>query len=81
MPSTDVLERYEQPTPELRLDRAVADYLYVSRAAKTLYGQYRDYDLAEEKVWQALVEALKEHPEYNIKPEPTIGQAEGLPKK
>ena len=57
---------YTLPTPSARLDRAISDYLFTSRRAKTLYFNDEDYLIAEESAWKKLQEALLDHPEYNL---------------
>ncbi len=64
------IELTEEPhklgTPELQLGRAISDYLYTSRKAKTMYFNDSDYMIAEEKAWKKLEEAVLEHPEFKI---------------
>jgi hypothetical protein len=62
----ELTEPYHLGTPELQLNRAVSDYLYTSRKAKTLYYNEEDYLIAEEKAWNKLMDAIKEHPEFNL---------------
>ena len=65
MPAGIVDDVYRLQTPELQLDRAVSDYLYLSRNRATLYPSDEDYLVAEESAWGKLKEALTEHPEFN----------------
>lgn len=66
MAQIELTEPYHLGTPELQLNRAVSDYLYTSRKAKTLYYNEEDYLIAEEKAWNKLMDAIKEHPEFNL---------------
>lgn len=51
-------------TPEQELERAVSDYLYVSRNYTNYYA-VSGYIEAEEKAWQRLEKALKD-PELEV---------------
>jgi hypothetical protein len=66
MPAGIADDVYHLQTPELQLDRAVSDYLYLSRNRERLYPHDDDYLTAEEAAWDKLQEALAEHPEFNI---------------
>lgn len=53
---------YKLPDPQDELDRAVSDYLYISRNPQ-MYVDTAGYEVAEERAWKRLWEA---HLDLNV---------------